>query len=61
MTEHAPRWDRIRQLRQQIADGTYFTVDRLRDTTGQIIDELSRTPHELPVVDEFKTRPELDL
>jgi len=34
------RWDRVNQIRAQIADGTYETDDKLRIAIGRLFDEI---------------------
>ena len=34
------RWDRVNQIRAQIADGTYETDDKLRAALGRLLDEI---------------------
>jgi negative regulator of flagellin synthesis FlgM len=34
------RWDRVNQIRAQIADGTYETDDKMRVALGRLLDEI---------------------
>ena len=34
------RWDRVNQIRAQIAEGTYETDDKLRMAVGRLLDEI---------------------
>lgn len=56
-----PRWNLIRRLRKQIAEGTYITEDKLRVAADRIHREVSSSPHTGRQMVDRKTRPDLDL